>query len=77
MKDKDYTSPEAVDRLLAPPQSYGNGYDCCDQQVALAHALRDARVEIKHLKSMVQVAHCTMVPGLGPCECPVCSEEKK
>jgi hypothetical protein len=44
------SSPEAVEQLLAPPQSYGNGYDCCDQQVALAHALRGARAEIEALK---------------------------
>jgi len=50
----DYTSPEAVERLLAPPQSYGNGYECCKQQIALAHALKESRELVEGLKANIE-----------------------
>jgi hypothetical protein len=74
--DNDYTSPEAVERLLAPPQSYGNGYECCKQMIALARELREARSEIKVLEATVKTAHRVGYQhGMGPCICEVCRDD--
>ena len=42
-RQKDFVSPRAVAKLLEQPQSYGNGYECCKQMIALARALRETR----------------------------------
>lgn len=59
-KIKELSSPEAVDRLLTPPQSYGNGYKCCDQWIALAHALRTTRAELATTKHELVLLHSSL-----------------
>lgn len=48
MSDEDYTSPDAVEKLLKDPQSYGNGFRCCFQMIALAKELRESRANTLH-----------------------------
>ena len=71
--NNDYTSPEAVHQLLQPPQRYGNGYECCRQQIALARVLQETRAENAQLKETIRTAHRVGYQhGMGPCVCGVC-----